>query len=78
MTKESLLAIFKKSQPTWMEDLIEICGFKYTTCKVAYLDDAFNIVTAFNAKGIKEAKVNYHPKSAKIWKVSEETYFEQV
>lgn len=78
MTKDSLLAIFKKSQPVWMEELIEICGFKYTICKVAYLDDAFNITSAFNAKGIKEAKVNYHPRSAKLWKVSEEAYFEPV
>lgn len=73
MTKESLLALFKKSSPTWMEDLIEICGFKYTMCKVSYLDDAFSIVTTFNARNIKEAKVNYHPKSAKIWKTTEQT-----
>ena len=59
-----------------MEDLIEICGFKYTICKVNYLDDAFNLVTNFTAKNIKEAKINYHPKSAKTWKVSEDKYFE--
>jgi hypothetical protein len=52
-TKESFLAIFKKTPPVWMEDLIEICGFKYTICKVNYLDEAFSIVTAFNAKNIK-------------------------
>ena len=68
MTKENLLAVFKKTPPVWMEDLIEICGFKYTICKVSYLDDAFNLVTDFNAKNIKEAKINYHPKSAKTWK----------
>lgn len=68
MTKEALLAIFKKITPTWMEDLIEICGFKYTMCKVSFLDEAFNIVTAFNSRNIKEAKINYHPKSAKTWK----------
>ena len=70
MTKESFLSIFKKVTPTWMEDLIEISGFKYTICKVGYLDDAFSLVTAFNAKNVKEAKVNYHPKSAKTWKAT--------
>lgn len=75
MTKESLLALFK-SKPAWMEELIEIGGFKYTICKVPYLEEAFQIITSFQAKGVKEAKVNYHPKSAKKWKLSEQAYFE--
>lgn len=54
-----------------MEELIEIEGFKYTICKVSYLDEAFQVVGAFQAKSIKEAKVNYHPKSAKKWKINE-------
>jgi hypothetical protein len=38
---------------------------------VASLNDAFTVVTAFLQKNIKEAKVNYHPKSAKLWRVPE-------
>ena len=53
MSKESFLNIFKKNPPIWAEDLIEICGFKYTICKVNYLDDAFNIVSTFLSKNIK-------------------------
>lgn len=53
MTKEGLLNILKKTPPIWMEDLIEICGFKYTICKVPFLDDAFSMVASFNAKGVK-------------------------
>lgn len=64
-------------EPAWLEDLIEIGNFKYTICKVNYLEDAFNIVTSFNFKNIKEAKVNYHPKSAKKWKASEVDYLHQ-
>lgn len=75
MTKETLLGIFK-SKPSWMEELIEIGGFKYTICKVAYLEEAFQMITTFQSKGIKEAKINYHPKSAKKWKLSEQAYFE--
>ena len=71
MTKDGLLNLLKKTPPIWMEDLIEICGFKYTICKVPFLDDAFSMVANFNAKGVKEAKVNYHPRSAKKWKSSE-------
>jgi hypothetical protein len=58
-----------------MEELIEIEGFKYTICKVTYLEDAFHMITCFQSKKIKEAKVNYHPKSAKKWKLNEPTYF---
>jgi hypothetical protein len=77
MTKESFLGIFKKVVPSWMEEFVEIGGFKYTICKVPYMDEAFQIVAAFQAKGIKEAKVNYHPKSSKAWRpVVEQTYFE--
>lgn len=58
-----------------MEELIEIEGFKYTTCKVGFLDEAFQVIGAFQAKNIKEAKVNYHPKSAKKWKINEAHQF---
>jgi hypothetical protein len=75
MTKEGLLALLK-TKPAWMEEPIEIGGFKYTICKVPYLEDAFQIITVFQSKAIKEAKVNYHPKSAKKWKLSEQAYFD--
>lgn len=78
MTKQNLLIIFKKIEPTWLEDLIEIGNFKYTICKVNYLEQAFDIVAAFNLKSIKEAKVNYHPKSAKKWKASEVNYMQTI
>lgn len=52
MTKEALLALLK-TKPAWMEEPIEIGGFKYTICKVPYLEDAFQIITAFQAKTIK-------------------------
>jgi hypothetical protein len=42
---------------------------------VGYLDEAFQVVGAFQAKNIKEAKVNYHPKSAKKWKINEAHQF---
>ena len=51
--------------------MVEIGGFKYTICKVNYLEDAFHIITTFRAKGIKETKVNCHPKSAKKWRAPE-------
>jgi hypothetical protein len=35
-------------------------------------------VAAFNLKSIKEAKVNYHPKSAKKWKASEVNYMQTI
>ncbi len=34
-----------------------------SNCKVSYLDEAFQAVGTFQAKSIKEVKVNYHPKS---------------
>lgn len=68
MTKEMFLGLFKRVQPTWMEELSEIAGYRYTICKVPYMEDAFQMVAAFQAKAIKDAKVNYHPRSAKIWR----------
>lgn len=55
----------------WMEELVEICGAKYTVCKVSYLDEALSLCSIFNAKRIKDAKVNIHPKSSKNWKAEE-------
>jgi hypothetical protein len=42
-TKESFLDLLSRNKlfPVWMEDLITIEAFKYTLCKVSYLDDAF-------------------------------------
>jgi hypothetical protein len=42
-TKDSFLDVLKRNNlfPVWMEDLITIENYKYTLCKVSYLDDAF-------------------------------------
>ncbi len=54
--------------PSWVEELIEIGGLKYTICKVNYLEEAFALCAAFQSKNIKQARVNYHPKSSKLWR----------
>lgn len=52
-----------------MEDLIQIDNFKYTLCKVDFLDDAFELCSRFQINSpLKEVKVNLHPKSSKTWK----------
>jgi len=50
--------------------LIEISGAKYTVAKVSYLEDALALCSVFNAKKIRDAKVNLHPKSSKNWKAN--------
>ena len=52
----------------WMEDLIEIAGYKYGICQVSYLDEALTLCSLFTSKKIKESKINIHPKSSKHWK----------
>lgn len=47
---------------------MEIAGAKYTIGKVSYLDEALQLCSVFNAKKLRDAKVNLHPKSSKNWK----------
>ena len=69
MTKEILMGIVNANGCVkWMEDLVEIEGAKYTFCRVSYLDEALHVCELFNARKIKDAKVNIHPKSTKNWK----------
>ena len=69
MTKEQLNQLINGDGCVkWIEDLVEIAGAKYTICKVAYLDDALRVCELFNAKKIRDAKINIHPKSSKNWK----------
>lgn len=52
-----------------MEELIQIDNFKYTLCKVNYVNDVFELCTNFQINPpIKDVKVNLHPKSSKTWK----------
>jgi hypothetical protein len=70
-TKDSFLDFLRRNNllPIWMEDLIAIENFKYTLCKVSYLEDAFDFCSCFQTNPvIKDIKVNLHPKSSKVWK----------
>jgi hypothetical protein len=56
-----------------MEDLIQIDNFKYTLCKVNYLNDVFDLCAKFQINSpLKDVKVNLHPKSCKVWKPLED------
>lgn len=77
LTKETLLDILRKRNisPVWMEELIQIDNFKYTLCKVSFLDDAFELCSRFQINSpLKEVKVNLHPKSCKAWKRDHEEF----
>lgn len=55
MTKDHLLTIVSSPDAhiRWMEDLIEIAGYKYGICRVNYLDEALALCSIFNGKKIK-------------------------
>lgn len=75
ITKEVFLDILRKKNisPVWMEDLIEIENYKYTLCKVSYLEDVFEMCSKFQINSpLKDVKVNLHPKSCKAWKGHED------
>lgn len=56
-----------------MEDLIQIENYKYTLCKVSYLEDVFEMCSKFQINSpLKDVKVNLHPKSCKAWKGHED------
>lgn len=77
LTKDTLLDMLRKRSvpPIWMEELVQIDNYKYTLCRVSYLDDAFELCSRFQINSpFKEVKVNLHPKSTKTWKGSQQEF----
>ena len=71
MTKDMFITVLKKNKvvPLWVEEPVEIEGYKYTICTMSCLEEALNFCSVFQVNSpMRKVKVNLHPKSKKIWK----------